>query len=154
MKIPYSWLAEWAPVPWPAPELGARLTMAGFELESLERAAPDFSKVLVAEILSAEPHPQADKLRVCRVSTGSGPALQIVCGAPNARAGLKSALAEVGATLPGEITIKAAKLRGVESQGMLASAEGTRAGRQFQRHSRTARRCARGRVVARVSRSR
>jgi phenylalanyl-tRNA synthetase beta chain len=122
MKIPYSWLAEWAPVPWPAPELGARLTMAGFELESLERAAPDFSKVLVGEILSAEPHPQADKLRVCRVSTGSGPALQIVCGAPNARAGLKSALAEVGATLPGEITIKAAKLRGVESQGMLASA--------------------------------
>ena len=72
MKIPYSWLAEWAPVPWPAPELGARLTMAGFELESLERAAPDFSKVLVGEILSAEPHPQADKLRVCRVSTGSG----------------------------------------------------------------------------------
>jgi phenylalanyl-tRNA synthetase beta chain len=123
MKIPYGWLAEWVPVSWPAPELGARLTMAGFELESLERAAPAFSKVLVAEILSAEPHPQADKLQVCRVSTGSGAVLQIVCGAPNARAGLKSALAEVGATLPGEIAIKAAKLRGVESQGMLASAK-------------------------------
>ena len=123
MKIPYSWLAEWVPLPWPAPELGARLTMAGFELESLERAAPEFSKVLVAEILSAEPHPQADKLQVCRVSTGSGPVRQIVCGAPNARAGLKSALAEVGAALPGEISIKAAKLRGVESQGMLASAK-------------------------------
>ncbi len=122
MKIPYSWLAEWAPVPWPAPELGSRLTMAGIELEALGAAAPPFTDVVVAQIVSAEPHPQADKLRVCRVSTGSGPVLQIVCGAPNARAGLKSALAEVGATLPGEITIKAAKLRGVESQGMLASA--------------------------------
>ena len=123
MKIPYSWLAEWVPVPWPASELGAHLTMAGFELESLERAAPEFSSVLVAEILSAEPHPQADKLQVCRVTIGHGAVLQIVCGAPNARAGLKSALAEVGARLPGEITIKAAKLRGIESQGMLASAK-------------------------------
>lgn len=116
MKIPYGWLAEWVPVPWPARELGARLTMAGFELESLERAAPEFSNVIVAEILSAEPHPQADKLQVCRVSTGSGAVLQIVCGAPNARAGLKSALAEVGARLPGDITLKAATLRGVESR--------------------------------------
>ncbi len=123
MKMPYRWLAEWVPLPWPAPELGARLTMAGFELESLERAAPDFLKVLVAEILSVERHPQADKLQVCRVSTGSGAVRQIVCGAPNARAGLKSALAEIGATLPGEISIKATKLRGVDSQGMLASAK-------------------------------
>jgi phenylalanyl-tRNA synthetase beta chain len=123
MKIPYRWLAEWVPLPWPAPELGARLTMVGFELESLERAAPDFSNVLVAEILSAERHPQADKLQVCRVSTGSGAVRQIVCGAPNARAGLKSVLAEIGAMLPGEISIKATTLRGVESQGMLASAK-------------------------------
>jgi phenylalanyl-tRNA synthetase beta chain len=123
MKIPYSWLAEWVKVPWAAPELGARLTMAGFELEALAAAAPPFSGVIVAEILSAERHPQADKLQVCRVSTGSGEPLQIVCGAPNARAGLKSALAGVGAQLPGDLTIKAAKLRGVESQGMLASAK-------------------------------
>lgn len=123
MKIPYSWLAEWVPVPPQAPELGARLTMAGFELEALEEAAPAFSGVLVAEILSAERHPQADKLQVCRVSTGSGEPLQIVCGASNARAGLKSALAVVGAQLPGDLSIKAAKLRGVESQGMLASAK-------------------------------
>ena len=123
MKIPCSWLAEWVKVPWAAPQLGARLTMAGFELEALEEAAPPFSGVLVAEILSAERHPQADKLQVCRVSTGSGEPLQIVCGAPNARAGLKSALAVVGAQLPGELTIKAAKLRGVESFGMLASAK-------------------------------
>jgi phenylalanyl-tRNA synthetase beta chain len=123
MKIPYSWLAEWVQVPWPAAELGARLTMAGFELEGLEPAAPAFSGVVVAEILAAERHPQADKLQVCRVSTGKGAPLQIVCGAPNARAGLKSALALVGAELPGDLNIKPAKLRGVESQGMLASAK-------------------------------
>jgi phenylalanyl-tRNA synthetase beta chain len=122
MKVAYSWLAEWVKVPWKAPELGARLTMAGFELEGLESAAPPFSGVVVAEILSAERHPQADKLQVCRVTTGSGSALQIVCGAPNARAGLKSALAMVGAQLPGDLKIGAARLRGVESQGMLASA--------------------------------
>ncbi len=123
MKIPYSWLAEWVKVPWAAPQLGARLTMAGFELEALEEAAPAFTGVIVAEILSAERHPQADKLQVCRVSSGSGEPLQIVCGAPNARAGLKSALAVVGAQLPGDLAIKAAKLRGVESFGMLASAK-------------------------------
>ena len=122
MKIPYSWLGEWVKVPWKAPELGARLTMAGFELEGLENAAPAFTGVVVAEILSAARHPQAEKLQVCQVTTGSGPTLQIVCGAPNARAGLKSALALVGAQLPGDVRIGAAKLRGVESQGMLASA--------------------------------
>jgi phenylalanyl-tRNA synthetase beta chain len=123
MKVPYSWLTEWVKVPWAAPELGARLTMSGFELEALTAAAPAFSGVVVAEILSAEPHPQADKLQVCRVSSGSGAALQIVCGASNARAGLKSALAVMGARLPGDVAIKAARLRGVESQGMLASAK-------------------------------
>jgi phenylalanyl-tRNA synthetase beta chain len=92
-------------------------------MEALEPAAPPFSGVVVAEILEAAPHPQADKLRICRVSTGQGePPLQIVCGASNARAGLRSALARVGATLPGGIAITAAKLRGIESQGMLCSA--------------------------------
>ncbi|MGA8093666.1 MAG: phenylalanine--tRNA ligase subunit beta [Steroidobacteraceae bacterium] len=123
MRIPSSWLAEWVSVPWTPQELGSRLTMAGFELEALEPAAPAFSGVVVAEILTAQKHPQADKLRVCRVSTGQGEPLQIVCGAPNARAGLKSALAVVGAKLPGDLTIGAAKLRGVESQGMLCSAK-------------------------------
>jgi phenylalanyl-tRNA synthetase beta chain len=123
MRVPYSWLTEWVSVPWPAPELGARLTMSGFELEALESAAPAFTGVIVAQILSAERHPQADKLQVCRVSVGSGEPLQIVCGASNARAGLKSALATVGAQLPGEVSIAAAKLRGIESQGMLASAK-------------------------------
>ena len=122
MKVPYSWLADWVDVPWNARELGSRLTMSGFELDALEPAAPDFNKVIVAEIISAERHPQADKLQVCRVSTGQGEPVQIVCGAPNARTGLKSALAMVGATLPGGMEIKAAKLRGVESAGMLCSA--------------------------------
>jgi phenylalanyl-tRNA synthetase beta chain len=123
MKLPISWLGEWVKVPWPAPELGERLTMAGFELEGLSTAAPPFSGVVVAQILAAEPHPHADKLRVCKVTTGRGPTLQVVCGAANARAGLKSALARVGAELPGGVKIEAVKLRGVESQGMLASAK-------------------------------
>jgi len=123
MRVPYSWLAEWVSVPWQGAELGSRLTMAGFELEALENAAPPFTGVIVAEILEATRHPQADKLQVCKVATGQGEPVQIVCGAPNARAGLKSALAIVGAKLPGDFNIKPAKLRGVESQGMLCSAK-------------------------------
>src|SRR5882724_11557006 len=123
MKVPYSWLADWVDIPWDAPELGSRLTLAGFELDALEPVAPPFSGVVVAEIVSAERHPQADKLQVCRVSVGPGEPIQTVCGAANARAGLKSALAVVGAKLPGNLNIKAATLRGVESQGMLASAK-------------------------------
>jgi phenylalanyl-tRNA synthetase beta chain len=123
MKVPYSWLADWVHVPWPARELGSRLTMSGFELDALETAAPAFTQVVVAEIVSAERHPQADKLQICRVSIGQGEPLQIVCGASNARKGLKTTLALVGATLPDGPEIKAAKLRGVESFGMLCSAK-------------------------------
>jgi phenylalanyl-tRNA synthetase beta chain len=121
MRIPCDWLTEWVQVPWDARTLGSRLTMAGFELESLTTAAPAFTNVVVAQIVSAEPHPQADKLQVCAVSIGSAAPLQIVCGAANARAGLRTALAMVGAELPGDLRIGQAKLRGVESQGMLAS---------------------------------
>lgn len=121
MRVPISWLQEWVTVPWGAAELGSRLTMAGLELDAIEPAAPPFTGVVVARIVEALPHPQADKLRVCQVTTGSGPVLQIVCGASNARAGLRTALATVGAELPGGIAIKAAKLRGVESRGMLCS---------------------------------
>src|SRR5579871_281191 len=124
MRVPYSWLVDWVDVPWNARELGSRLTMAGFELDALEPAAPEFAEVVIAEIISAERHPQADKLQVCKVSTGQGSEpLQIVCGASNARAGLKTALARVGAKLPGGLDIKAAKLRGAESFGMLCSAK-------------------------------
>ncbi|MBV8911269.1 MAG: phenylalanine--tRNA ligase subunit beta, partial [Gammaproteobacteria bacterium] len=124
MKVPYTWLQDCLEVPWPAAEVGSRLTMAGFELEALGTAAPPFSGVVVAEILSCEPHGRAENLRVCRVLSGAGtPPLQIVCGASNARTGLKSALAQVGAVLPGDVRIGVATLRGVESQGMLASAK-------------------------------
>jgi phenylalanyl-tRNA synthetase beta chain len=122
MKLPLSWLKEWVDPGLAPRELGSRMTLAGFELESVASAAPAFSGVVVAEILSAERHPQADKLQVCRVSAG-GAELQIVCGAANARAGLRTALAQVGAVLPGDLKIKAAKLRGVESAGMLCSAK-------------------------------
>ena len=123
MKVPISWLNEWVKVPWAAGELGSRLTMAGFELEASGPAAPPFAGVVVAQIMKVVPHPQAEKLRVCEVSTGTGAPVQIVCGAPNARAGLRTALAEVGAELPGGLKIGAASLRGVESRGMLCSAK-------------------------------
>jgi phenylalanyl-tRNA synthetase beta chain len=122
MKLPLSWLKGWVDPGLAPRELGDRMTLAGFELESIASAAPAFSGVVVAEILSAERHPQADKLQVCRVSIG-GTEVQIVCGAANARAGLRTALAQVGAVLPGDLKIKAAKLRGVESAGMLCSAK-------------------------------
>jgi phenylalanyl-tRNA synthetase beta chain len=122
VKLPLSWIREWVDVPWEAPELARRLTLAGLEVESLTPAAPPFTGVVVAKILTAVAHPQADKLRVCSVTTGAGAALQIVCGAPNARAGLVTALATIGAVLPGDLSIKAAKLRGVDSAGMLCSA--------------------------------
>ncbi len=124
MKISLQWLREWVDAELEPKALGSALTMAGFELESIAPAAPPFAGVRVAEIVSAAQHPQADKLRVCEVSLDEGGALlQIVCGAPNARAGLKTALATVGAQLPGDLKIKAAKLRGVESAGMLCSAK-------------------------------
>ncbi len=128
MKISSSWLEEWVPSGLAARALGDRLTMAGFELESIALAAPAFDGVIVAEIVAAVRHPQADKLEVCTVVTADSPEaranpLQIVCGAANARVGLRTALATVGANLPGDLKIKAAKLRGVESAGMLCSAK-------------------------------
>lgn len=122
MKISLAWLRDFVDVPWGARELGSRLTMSGFELESVETAAPPFTGVVVAEIVEAARHPQAEKLQVCKVKT-AGETLQIVCGAANARAGLKTALAMVGAKLPGDKAITSAKLRGVESFGMLCSAK-------------------------------
>ncbi|MGH8142582.1 MAG: YtpR family tRNA-binding protein, partial [Steroidobacteraceae bacterium] len=127
MKLPLSWLREWVdwPQQWDAHDLARRLTMAGFEVEAISPAAPAFSDVVVARILDVQPHPQAERLRVCRVSAGAGSdagELQIVCGAANARSGLITALARVGASLPDGKVIGAAQLRGVESNGMLCSA--------------------------------
>ncbi len=121
MKISLSWLREWVEPGCDAAALGHRLTLAGFELEGLVPAAPAFTGIVVGEILSAEQHPNADKLRVCQVSAGGEP-VQVVCGAPNARAGIKVPFATVGAVLPGGLNIKQAKLRGVDSHGMLCSA--------------------------------
>ncbi|MFN3986934.1 MAG: phenylalanine--tRNA ligase subunit beta [Rhodocyclaceae bacterium] len=101
--------------------LGHAMTMAGLEVEEASKAAPPFSGVVVGHIVEAIRHPDADKLKVCKVDAGQGSLLQIVCGAPNAAVGMKAPLAMVGASLPG-FEIKAAKLRGIESQGMLCSA--------------------------------
>jgi phenylalanyl-tRNA synthetase beta chain len=123
MKLPLSWLKDWVDPQWSTSELAQRLTMTGFEVEGIAPAAAPFTGVVVAQITATAPHPQAEKLQVCQVDAGSGAPLQIVCGARNARAGLKVALAQVGAVLPNEVKIGAAKLRGVESHGMLCSAK-------------------------------
>ena len=135
MQFPESWLRVFCNPPLSTTELAELLTMAGLEVESLRPVAPPFSGVVVGEIVEAEQHPNADRLRVCRVDAGphskDGP-LQIVCGAPNARVGMRVPLALVGAELPPAddsvadakpFSIKLGKLRGVESQGMLCSAK-------------------------------
>lgn len=122
MKVSEQWLREWVNPRIDTDELVEQLTMAGLEVDGTEPVAGDFRGVVVAEIQQAEQHPDADKLRVCQVSNGSE-VFQVVCGAPNARAGIKVALAEVGAVLPGNFKIKKAKLRGVESYGMLCGAD-------------------------------
>ena len=120
MIISEQWLRTWVDVWVTTQELSHKLTMIGLEVDSINAAAEPFSGVVVAEIISAEQHPDADKLRVCKVNVGDE-IVQIVCGAPNARAGLVAPLARVGAVLPGGFKIKKAKLRGVESQGMLCA---------------------------------
>jgi len=122
VKISEQWLREWVSPALSTEELAHQITMAGLEVDGIEPVASMFSGVVVAEILSTEPHPDADKLRVCQVNTGTE-TVQIVCGAPNARVGLKVPLACVGAELPGDFKIKRATLRGVESQGMLCAAQ-------------------------------
>ncbi len=123
MQFSEAWLKSLVDPKLPTAELGHLLTMAGLEVEALEPAAPAFTRVVVAEILSAEKHPNADRLQVCQVNVGEAAPLTIVCGAPNARAGLKTACALVGAQLPGDFQIKQAKVRSVESFGMLCSAK-------------------------------
>ncbi len=122
MQFPESWLRSLVNPDISTEELSHRLTMAGLEVEETNPVAPTFTGVVVARIVSAEPHPNADKLRVCQVDAGTGATLQIVCGAPNAAAGINVPLATVGAVLPGNMKIGVAKMRGVESSGMLCSA--------------------------------
>ena len=127
MQFPESWLREFCNPTLTTQQLADTLTMAGLEVEELKLVAPPFSKVVVGEIKSATKHPNADKLQVCGVDVGQGTVLNIVCGAPNARVGIKVPCAMVGAELPpGEdgksFIIKVGQLRGVESEGMLCSA--------------------------------
>ena len=122
MKISEQWLAEWVPAELDTQTLAHRLTMAGLEVDGIEPAAPAFSDVVVGEIIDCAPHPDADKLSLCRVNDGTDEPLQVVCGAPNARVGLRAPFARVGGELPGGLRIKRAKLRGQESFGMLCSA--------------------------------
>ena len=127
MQFPESWLREFCNPPLGSAELAETLTMGGFEVEERKPAAPPFSLIVVGEIKTAEQHPNADRLRVCQVDVGQGALLNIVCGAPNARVGIKVPCALVGAELPpGDdgkpFLIKLGQLRGVESQGMLCSA--------------------------------
>ncbi|MGJ7579928.1 phenylalanine--tRNA ligase subunit beta [Variovorax sp. RHLX14] len=130
MQFPESWLREFCNPPLSSAELAETLTMGGFEVEERRPVAPPFSRIVVGEIREAVQHPNADRLRVCQVDVGQGELLNIVCGAPNARAGIRVPCALVGAELPPAddakdakpFLIKLGKLRGVESQGMLCSA--------------------------------
>ncbi|MFW3616443.1 phenylalanine--tRNA ligase subunit beta [Billgrantia antri] len=122
MKFSEQWLREWV-----SPQLGVQgladqITMAGLEVDAIEPVASDFSGVVVAEVVDKRQHPDADKLNVCQVVDGSGETVQVVCGAPNVAVGQKVPFARVGAVLPGDFKIKQAKLRGVESRGMICSA--------------------------------
>lgn len=121
MQFSEHWLREFVDPQLDTEALAHLLTMAGLEVEECDPVAAEFQGVVVAQIVAVDPHPDADKLRVCKVEDGSGELLQIVCGAPNAAVGLKAPLARVGAKL-GDYPIKKAKLRGIESFGMLCSA--------------------------------
>jgi phenylalanyl-tRNA synthetase beta chain len=123
MKFSENWLREWVNPQISTAELAEKLTMAGLEVDAIAPAAPTFDGVVVARVLSVTKHPDAEKLKVCGVDAGQPQPLQIVCGAPNVRQGMYVPLAMVGAYLPGDIRINHAKLRGVESEGMLCSAK-------------------------------
>lgn len=122
MKISENWLRTWVNPAIDSEKLSDQLTMLGLEVDDLSPAAKPFTGVVVGEVLTVEQHPDADRLRVTTVNIGSGESLQIVCGAPNVRAGMKAPVATIGAVLPGDFKIKKGKLRGVESQGMLCGA--------------------------------
>ena len=123
MKFSEQWLRVLVDPALSTSALADRLTMAGLEVERIEPVAPAFDKVVVGRIDKVEPHPNADRLRICTVDVGAADALQIVCGAPNAAAGMFVPCALEGAVLPGGMTIKRATVRGVESRGMLCSAQ-------------------------------
>jgi len=121
MKFSENWLREWVNPDWSTETLVHELTMAGLEVDSFEPVAPPFDRVVVGQVTACVAHPDAKKLTICTVDVGQGEPLQIVCGAPNVREGMKSPAALVGARLPGGLKIRKATLRGMESRGMLCS---------------------------------
>lgn len=121
MKFNQAWLREWVNPAITTEQLSEQITMLGLEVDGIEAVAGEFNGVVVGEVVECAQHPNADKLRVTKVNVGGEQLLDIVCGAPNCRQGLKVACATVGATLPGDFTIKKAKLRGEPSEGMLCS---------------------------------
>jgi len=123
MKFSEAWLRTLVDPPLDTAALCEAVTMAGFEVEAVERAAPPFAQVVVGRIETLAPHPNADRLRVASVDVGTAGRLQIVCGAPNAAVGMRAPVALSGATLPGGLAIKPTTMRGVESRGMLCSAK-------------------------------
>lgn len=121
MKFNKAWIDELVPTSLSAEELAAQITMAGLEVDGIEPVAGTFNGVVIGEVVECAQHPDADKLRVTKVNVGEAELLDIVCGAPNCRQGLRVAVATVGAVLPGDFVIKKAKLRGMPSHGMLCS---------------------------------
>ncbi|MFB2653668.1 phenylalanine--tRNA ligase subunit beta [Shewanella seohaensis] len=121
MKFSESWLREWVNPAVSREALSHQITMAGLEVDGVDAVAAEFNGVVIGEVVECGQHPDADKLRVTKVSVGSGELIDIVCGAPNCRQGLRVAVAMVGAVLPGDFKIKKAKLRGMPSEGMLCS---------------------------------
>ena len=124
MKFTLSWLKDHLDTDEPTEKLADKLTMIGLEVESIEDKTKALAPFTIARVISAEQHPNADRLRVCMVDTGNGSApVQVVCGAPNARAGLVSVFSAPGTYIPGKnITLGVGTIRGVESRGMLCSA--------------------------------
>ena len=122
MKFTLSWLREHLETEAGLDEILTRLTAIGLEVEGVENPAEKLAPFVVAEVLTAAPHPQADKLQVLTVDAGTGTPIQVVCGAPNARAGMKGVFGGPGTYVPGsDLTLKVASIRGVESHGMMCS---------------------------------
>src|ERR1700726_5251319 len=122
MKFTLSWLKDHLDTDAPLDAIVGNLTMIGLEVENVENKAEALAPFTIARVISAERHPNADRLRVCMVDTGSGDPVQVVCGAPNARTGMKGVFVPPGAFIPGkDITLGIGKIRGVESRGMLVS---------------------------------
>jgi phenylalanyl-tRNA synthetase beta chain len=122
MKISEAWLREWVNPHLDRDALCTALTMAGLEVEEAAAVAPAFTGVMVGEVLRIEKHPEADRLNLCEVSVGGAKPLNIVCGADNVAVGVRVPVAMIGAVLPNDLTIKPAKIRGIDSEGMLCSA--------------------------------